>query len=69
MLTAVILICSHAIGYSACDTSNATTVLRTPIASANPGTCFMQAQAYVAETAIRPEGDDVIRIACVRSPA
>ena len=47
MLHAVILIC--ALG-NPCTSESATDLIRTPVMSANPSTCFMLGQAYLAQT-------------------
>jgi hypothetical protein len=43
--------------------------MRVPAEFANPATCFMHAQAYLAETSIGQElGDnDRVRVVCVRT--
>jgi hypothetical protein len=39
-----------------------------PTETANPVTCFMHAQAYVAETSLGQDlGTDQVKIVCVRS--
>jgi hypothetical protein len=44
-------------------------VLRSPEAFANPVTCFMHGQAYLANTAMGRDlsADEVIKVLCVRS--
>lgn len=64
MLQAVILVCAVAVGD--CTPENAVDVLRTPVLSGNPSTCFMHGQAYLAETSIELRPGDRIKIACVR---
>jgi hypothetical protein len=70
MLTAIILICSVAItpDLGACNVSNAVTVTRVPADFANPVTCFMHGQAYLAETSIGQDlgKDDRVKIICDR---
>jgi hypothetical protein len=69
MLTALILICSQALMPDPldCRQSNAYTIY-VPGQSANPATCFMHGQAYLAETPIAELGqDERVKIACVRS--
>ena len=69
MLTALVLICSLALtpDLSDCSQSNAYTIY-VPEQSANPATCFMHGQAYLAETAIGELGqDERVKVACVRS--
>jgi hypothetical protein len=71
MLTALVLICSVSVtpDLRDCTRDNAVDVMRTPIEHANPGTCFLHAQAFVAETSIGRElGEtDRIKIVCARS--
>jgi hypothetical protein len=68
MLTALILICSVATtpDIRDCSRDNATTVMRVPVDFANPLTCFMHAQAYLAETSIgrAVSEDDLVRVMC-----
>ena len=71
MLTALVLICSIAVtpDLMDCTRYNATAVMRLPAEFANPATCFMQGQAYLAETSIGRElGDnDRVKIVCART--
>ena len=71
MLTALILICSLTVApdLAACTRTNATSVMRVPAEYENPVTCFMHAQAYVAETSLGRDltSTDRIKITCVRS--
>jgi len=71
MLTALVLICSVALtpDLRDCTRYNATAVMRLPAEFANPATCFMQGQAYLAGTSIGRElGDnDRVKIVCARS--
>jgi hypothetical protein len=57
MLTALILICSTAVASDIgdCTAESARTVMRVPAEFGNPITCYMQAQAYVAETSFGQE--------------
>jgi hypothetical protein len=68
MLTALILICSAAAtpDIRDCSRDNATAVMRVPANFGNPVTCFMQGQAYLAETSIGQtlEPNDLVRIVC-----
>jgi hypothetical protein len=70
MLTAVILVCSVAMtpDLQGCGVSNAVAVTRVPAEFANPVTCFMHGQAYLAETSIGQDlgNDDRIKIICER---
>jgi hypothetical protein len=52
-----------------CTHENAVDVMRTPIQHANPGTCFIHGQAFLAATSIaRDLGEtDRIKIVCARS--
>jgi hypothetical protein len=70
MLTAIILVCSVAItpDLRACSVNNAVAVTRVPADFANPVTCFMHGQAYLAETSIGQDlgNDDRVKIICDR---
>jgi len=71
MLTALVLICSVATtpDLRDCGRANATAVMRVPAEFANPATCFMHGQAYLAETSIGQElgPDDRVKVVCARS--
>jgi hypothetical protein len=71
MLTALILICSAGITAdpATCTRENAATVIRVPSACGTPATCFMNAQAYLAQTSLGRElgPDDRVKIICDRS--
>ena len=71
MLTALILICSTAItpDLAACDRANAVDVMRVPIEFGNPATCFMQGEAYVADTTLGRDlaDNERVKVVCVRS--
>jgi hypothetical protein len=71
MLTALILICSLASvsDAGACTKDNALMVLRSPEAFANPVTCFMHGQAYLANTAMGRDlnANEVVKLLCVQS--
>jgi hypothetical protein len=73
MLTALILVCSAtmAADLAACTRENAMTVIRVPTECATPATCFMNAQAYLAQTSLGRElgPDDRVKIICSRSGA
>ena len=72
MLTALILICSVTVAHDLqdCTRMNARVVMSVPAETANPVTCFMHAQAYVAETSLgRDLGTDQVKIVCLRSAA
>ena len=71
MLTALVLICSVAVtpDLRDCNRDNALDVMRTPVEHANPATCFMHGQAFLAATSIaRDLGEsDRIKIVCARA--
>jgi hypothetical protein len=70
MLTALVLICSVTAVADPhdCTRSNANTVMRVPAEFGNPATCFMQAQAYLAESSIGRDLDanERVKVVCVR---
>jgi hypothetical protein len=70
VLTALVLICSVGVApdLAHCTRSNARVVMSVPTEDRNPITCFMRAQAYVAETSFGQElgVDDRVKIVCVR---
>src|SRR5262249_1113052 len=73
MLTALILVCSLAAvpDIAACTQDNAVDALHIPVMPANPVTCFMQAQAYLAGPSIGrdlAEGE-AVKVVCVRNRA
>jgi hypothetical protein len=71
MLAALVLICSVSTvpDLRDCTRANATVVMRVPAEFANPVTCLMHGQAYLAGTSIGQElgPDDRVKVACVRS--
>jgi len=71
MLTALILVCSLASvpDIAACTRNNAVQVMYVPATFANPVTCLMHGQAYLAETTIGRElaKDEVVKVICSRS--
>ena len=71
MLTALVLICSVATtpDLADCTRDNAATVMRVPAEFGNPATCFMQGQAYLAESSIGRDldSDARVKLICVRS--
>ena len=73
MLTALVLICSVAITPDVrdCTRDNATAVMRVPADFGNPATCFMQGQAYLAQTSIGQELDENhrVKLVCVQGKA
>jgi hypothetical protein len=71
VLTALILVCSLAVtpDLSDCSQSNAVDTMYVPEQFANPATCFMHGQAYLAETSIGRDitQDERVKVVCVRS--
>ena len=71
MLTALVLICSVSVtpDLRDCTRDNALDVMRTPVEHANPATCFLRGQAFVAQTSIGQElrDTDRIKIVCTRA--
>lgn len=70
MLTALILICSMATtpDIRDCSRTNAIDVMYTPVESANPATCFMHGQAYLASTDMGRNltKDEEVKVVCAR---
>ncbi len=70
VLTALILICSLAVSadLSACDQSTAVDVMHVPIESANPATCFLQGQAFLAGTSLGRDlaDNERVKVVCTR---
>jgi hypothetical protein len=68
MLTALVLVCSLAAtpDLRACDETNAVDVMRVPEAYGSPASCFMEGQAYVAQTAFGRDfsADDRVKVIC-----
>ena len=73
MLTALILICSLANtpDIRDCSRTNAVDVMVMPVSSANPATCFMHGQAYLASTDIgrNLSKNESVKVVCVRKEA
>lgn len=71
MLSALVLICSVALAPDLrdCTRGNATAVMRVPAEFANPVTCLMHGQAYLAQTSVGQEiGDDErVKVVCART--
>jgi len=71
MLTALVLICSVSVtpDLRDCTRDNAVDVMLTPIQHANPATCFLHGQAFLAATSIgRDLGEtDRVKIVCARA--
>jgi hypothetical protein len=73
MLTALVLICSVVAtpDIRDCTRANATAVMRVPAEFANPVTCLMHGQAYLAQTSLGEElrGEDTVKVVCARKEA
>ena len=73
MLTALILICSTTMtpDLATCTRQNAATMIRVPSECGTPIACFMNAQAYLAQTSLGRELglDNRVKIICVHSGA
>ena len=71
MLTALILICSLQTtpDIRSCTRDNAVDAMRVPEAFANPATCFMHGQAYLADTSLGRDlsENERVKVMCVRS--
>lgn len=71
MLTALVLVCSLAAtpDLRACDETNAIDVMRVPDEYGSPASCFMEGQAYLAQTALGREfhEDDRVKVVCTPS--
>jgi hypothetical protein len=71
MLSALVLICSVALAPDLrdCTRGNATAVMRVPAEFANPVTCLMHGQAYLAQTSVGQDlGDDErVKVVCART--
>jgi hypothetical protein len=71
MLTALVLICSLALtpDVTTCTSETASHVMRVPADFANPNTCLMHGQAYLAQTSIGLELAPNERVKIVCAPA
>jgi hypothetical protein len=71
MLTALILVCSlvSVPDLAACTRDNAVELMQVPATFANPVTCLMHAQAYLAGTSIGRElaANEAVKVVCVRA--
>jgi len=71
MLTAMILICSLQAtpDIRTCTRDNAVDAVHVPEAFANPATCFMRGQAYLADTSHGREltENERVKVVCVRT--
>lgn len=70
MLTALVLVCSLAItpDLAGCNRDNAVDVMPVPEAFGNPAACFMQGQAYLAQTELGRglTENEQVKIVCTR---
>jgi hypothetical protein len=71
VLTALVLMCSVTVtpDLGECTPDSATAVMRVPAEFGNPSTCFMHAQAYLAQTSFGQDlgPNDRVKVICVRS--
>jgi hypothetical protein len=71
MLTALVLVCSLAAtpDLRSCDETNAVDVMRVPDQYGSPAACFMEGQAYIAQTTIGRSlaADDRLKVVCAPS--
>jgi hypothetical protein len=71
MLTALILICSldATPDIASCTRDNAVDTMKVPESFANPATCFMHGQAYLADTSIGRDltANERVKVVCVRT--
>ena len=69
MLTALVLVCSLAAtpDLATCNADNAVDIMRIPELFANPAMCAMQAQAFLAQTAIAENltENESVKVICV----
>ena len=70
MLIALILICSTTMtpDLATCTRQNAATLIRVPSECGTPTTCFMSAQAYLAQTSLGLLGSTMARSAAEVRP-
>ena len=72
MLTALILVCSLTTvpNLGDCTRDNALDVVYVPTTFANPATCFMHGQAYLADSEMGRNlaRDEAVKVVCVRGP-
>ncbi|MBX6367641.1 MAG: hypothetical protein IRZ04_06645 [Rhodospirillales bacterium] len=71
MLTALVLVCSLAAtpDLRDCNEANAVDVMRVPDEFSNPAFCFMQGQAYVAQTVLGRELGEGNQLKVVCAPS
>jgi hypothetical protein len=71
MLTALVLVCSLAMvpDLAACDRDSAVEMMQVPATFADPVTCLLHAQAYLAATSIGRDlaENEAVKVICVRS--
>jgi hypothetical protein len=71
MLTALILVCSLETtpDLETCTRENAVKTMRAPESFANPATCFMHSQAYLADTSFGRDlaANERVKVVCVRA--
>ena len=71
MLTALILICSLQTtpDIRSCNRDNAVDAMQVPEAFANPATCFMRGQAFLADSSLGRDltENERVKIVCVRT--
>jgi hypothetical protein len=71
MLTALVLICSLSVTLDLrdCTRDNAVEVMRVPVESGNPATCFLHGQAYLAQSSIGQQlgANERVKVICARS--
>ena len=71
MLTALILVCSLTTvpNLGDCTRDNALDVVYVPATFANPATCFMHGQAYLADSEMGRNltRNEAVKVVCVRS--
>jgi hypothetical protein len=70
MLTALVLICSiiNTPDIRDCNRYNATVMMRVPAEFANPVTCLLHGQAYIAGTSIGQELGETDRVEVICAP-
>jgi hypothetical protein len=68
MFTAIVLICSLAVGpLPDCTVDNAEVVIQVPETFSNPVTCVMHGQAYLAGTSLGVlEEDEAVKVVCIK---
>ena len=64
MFRALIMIC-NVTSFDTCDPGTARAVMRPPLTFNSQVECFVRAQAYFAESAIKLDPDETIKIRCI----